>query len=72
MFVVVDRFEHDDREKIWTMHVEEEVTIGDRGFTLHAASGATLKGTFIAPSPVRIAFEPHETGGKIMATGGSE
>jgi hypothetical protein len=51
------------------MHTQETVKIDGRRFTIQAASGATMQGTFVTPSNVKIAFEPREKGGVLRATG---
>ncbi|ACK66137.1 conserved hypothetical protein [Rippkaea orientalis PCC 8801] len=77
LFVLVDQFNgsvqsKEFREKIWIMHTAEKVTIKDQSFIIKAANGATMKGTFVMPNPVKISFEKTQQGGKIMATGGDE
>ncbi|HAC66021.1 MAG TPA: hypothetical protein DCF68_21440 [Cyanothece sp. UBA12306] len=77
LFVVVDKFNgsvqaEEFKEKIWIMHTEENVTIDGKSFLIKAVNGATMKGTFVTPSEVKIRFEKTESGGKIMATGGDE
>ncbi|MEM8642808.1 MAG: hypothetical protein AAGG51_28920 [Cyanobacteria bacterium P01_G01_bin.54] len=70
LFVVVDQFEANNLETVWTMHTAEAVTqIDEHRFTLQSAVGTTLQGTFIAPSAVQITVEPTERGHKILATG---
>jgi len=71
LFVVVDKFTDGEalQEKTWVMHTQETVKIDGRRFTIQAASGATMQGTFVTPSNVKIAFEPREKGGVLRATG---
>jgi hypothetical protein len=74
LFVVVDDFitnvaAPEFAEKTWTMHTEEKVKIEERGFLLEAKNGATMKGTFIAPTKVKISYRRTEKGGTILATG---
>ncbi len=70
LFVIVDRFKGDDKEKKWIMYTEENVSIDDQSFLLKADNGATMKGTFI--TPVNISLETTEKGKKIVATGNNE
>lgn len=77
LFAVVDKFlgspeAKEFQNKTWVMNTQGKVTVSDRTFTIEAANGATLKGTFIAPSPVKISYQKTPSGGKILATGGNE
>ena len=77
LFAVVDQFlgspeAEEFREKVWVMHTEGKVTIKGQNFTIQAANGATMVGTFIAPTRVKLSWEKTDTGSKIIATGGSE
>ncbi len=77
LFALSDQFVGDVnapafQKKVWVMNTEENVAIEGRSFTLKAANGATMKGTFLAPTQVKIRFEKTETGGRILATGGNE
>lgn len=77
LFAVVDKFvgspeAKEFQNKIWVMHTEGKAKIEDRTFTIEAANGATMKGTFVAPSQVKISYEKTKSGGKILATGGNE
>ena len=73
LFVIVDRFigggeEEEFQDKTWIMHVDGKVSIDGQTFTISAQNGATMKGTFITPSQVKISYQD----GKILATGGDE
>jgi hypothetical protein len=70
LFVVVDRFKPDQKEKQWIMHTAEKVTLNDQSFLLTAKNGATMKGTFI--TPVKLSTETTERGQKIVASGENE
>lgn len=77
LFAVADRFlgsteAEEFREKVWVMHTEGEVTLQGQRFTIRAANGATMAGTFVAPAPVKLSWQKTATGGKILAAGGSE
>ncbi|MGB3513303.1 MAG: hypothetical protein WBA93_29630 [Microcoleaceae cyanobacterium] len=70
LFVVVDKFSGDTPQKVWVMHTQEQVAVEDNGFILKADSGATMRGTFIAPGEVKVDVEETERGRKILASGG--
>jgi hypothetical protein len=75
LFAVADRFlgsvtAEEFKEKRWVMHTEGRVSIGGQSFSIQGANGATMKGTFVAPSPVQLSFQKVAGGGKIVATGG--
>lgn len=77
LFAVVDRFVGSIEakafdKKTWIMNTEGKVAIAGQSFTIEAANGATMKGTFVTPSPVKITYEKTKSGGKILATGGNE
>jgi hypothetical protein len=86
LFAVVDKFEgmpeaEAFQNKTWIMNTEGKVTIRDsssgssktnRTFTIESPNGTTMKGTFVAPSQVKISYQKTKTGGKILATGGNE
>jgi hypothetical protein len=77
LFVVVDKFigsvnDENFQGKTWIMHTEGKAIIEKQSFTIQAANGATIKGTFITPSPVKITFQQRGNGGIIRATGGNE
>jgi hypothetical protein len=77
LFVVVDKFlasvdAPDLQNKTWVMHAEGKVTLDQQSFTIQSANGATMKGTFIAPSQVKLTFKKEGKGGKIQATGGND
>jgi hypothetical protein len=77
LFAVADKFlgsteAEEFREKVWVMHAEGKVSLQGQHFTIRAANGATMAGTFVAPAPVKLSWQKTATGGKILATGGSE
>ncbi|GBF79487.1 hypothetical protein [Aphanothece sacrum] len=77
LFVVVDKFmgsveAEEFKEKVWVMHTEGNVTIEGKSFIIKANNGATMKGTFVAPSQVKISVEKTNKGSKILARGGNE
>ncbi|MEA5510798.1 hypothetical protein VB715_13575 [Crocosphaera sp. UHCC 0190] len=77
LFIIVDQFTgsilaEEFKEKIWVMHTKGNVKINANTFTIQGKNGSTMQGTFIAPSQVKITYQPTETGGKIMATAGNE
>jgi hypothetical protein len=55
--------------KTWRMHTGGKVRAEGSTFTIRGRDGATMKGTFVAPSDVKIAVEE---GWIINATGGEE
>lgn len=76
LFVIVDQFlgnifAQPFREKTWIMHTEGKVNIRDQEFLIRGKNGATLKGIFITPEPVKITYQKNELGGQIRATGGN-
>ena len=71
LFVVVDRFRDLSPNKTWIMYTEGKVTLEGQSFTILGKKGATMKGTFIAPSAVKLSWQETPAGGKIMASGGS-
>lgn len=71
LFAIADKFT-DQTQKTWVMHAEGSAIITGQTFTLTAANGATLQGTFITPQNVKVAFQPEKTGGKILATGNGD
>lgn len=77
LFAVVDKFVGSTEaeafgDKTWVMNTEGKVTIDGQTFTIEAVNGTTMKGTFVTPAKVKIAYEKTKTGGKITATGGNE
>ena len=70
LFVVVDRFSGETPEKVWVMHTQEQVVVEDNTFILKANSGATMRGTFVAPTNVKVDVEETDRGRKILASGG--
>ena len=81
LFVVADRFEHlvektgprDDRTKTWMLHTDRRnrASVAGRTFTIAAASGASLRGTFVAPDDVRLATADMRTKVLGVSEGGS-
>jgi len=77
LFAVVDKFVGSTEaeafgDKTWVMNTEGKVTIDGQTFTIETVNGTTMKGTFVTPAKVKIAYEKTKTGGKITATGGNE
>jgi hypothetical protein len=77
LFAVVDRFvgtvdAKAFRDKTWVMNTEGKVTLGDRSFTIEAANGSTMKGTFVTPHKVKLSTQETDSGTQIKATGGNE
>ena len=71
LFVVMDLFSDLAANKTWIMHTEGKVTLEGQSFTILGKKGATMKGTFIAPSAVKLSWQETPEGGKILASGGS-
>ncbi|HBB33605.1 MAG TPA: hypothetical protein DDZ80_00700 [Cyanobacteria bacterium UBA8803] len=71
LFVVVDRFVGEDKptNKTWLMHIDGELAIDGQRFTVQAASGATMQGTFVAPQKVRLTSEKSQVGRVLRASG---
>lgn len=73
LFVIADKFlgdnNHQDfQDKTWIMHTDGKVSINGQSFTISGENKATMEGTFVAPSQVKITYQD----GKILATGGNE
>jgi hypothetical protein len=56
------------RGRTWVMNTEGSVTIDGDRFSIANANGATMQGTFISPSSVRLRFQKTAKGGRILAT----
>jgi hypothetical protein len=73
LFVVVDAFTEEEAERTWVMHTaERRVKVRGQQFTIEAATGATMQGTFLAPAAVQLSWQPTAGGGQILARGGKE
>jgi hypothetical protein len=71
LFAVADSLEG-ETAATWVMHAEGKVELQGREFRIAAASGATMRGIFIAPSSVKLSLQPEGEITKIVATGGKE